>query len=81
MCSTTKLISTTISWLTKPTDNLVEDELEDGGFGPRITEADIANDRTTVNRRLQEYYLLVKKNDPQTDKAKWFSLHFKNSWG
>eukprot|EP00944_MAST-04C_sp_MAST-4C-sp1_P003004 g3004.t1 len=55
------------------TDNLVEDELEDGGFGPRITEADIANDRTTVNRRLQEYvYLLVKKNDPQTGKAKWF---------
>ena len=54
-------------------DNLDEDELEDGGFGPRITEADIANDRTTVNRRLQEYvYLLVKKNDPQTGKAKWF---------
>ena len=52
-------------------DNLVEDELEDGGLAPRITEADIANDRTTVNRRLQEYvYLLVKKNDPQTGKAK-----------
>ena len=60
-------------------DNLAEDELVDGGFGPRITEADIANDRTTVNRRLQEYvYLLVKKNDPQTGRAKWFFPYTSN---
>ena len=54
-------------------EDIVEEEELDDGFGPRVTEADIANDRTTVNRRLQEYvYLLVKKKDPETGQEKWF---------
>lgn len=53
-------------------ENFEEEELDDG-FGSRITEADVSNDRTTVNRRLQKYvYLLVKKKDPESDQIKWF---------